>query len=595
LRLFHRQISILVAIATVFCFALTTTAFAEDTTQPEPFTLISPVDNAVNQRNETLLSWNEADDLDSGIDHYELRVDDATVEEIDAVDACFQGVCRMWQESGGNLRNWQIRAVDHNGNSRDSEVRTYSLDRDPPNEFQLTSSGILTDTNAVLTWDEASDPGVGVAGYQIFIDGSRIFESGQCIDGECSVSFLSAPGHHTWFIKAFDWNGNFRDSDSSDFTATVGTSLQTENTSVSVQHKSTRTDLGFTVSPVGPGQVSFECSLDGGPWTGCGGTISSGVLQSQLTGLSDGSHTLAARSIHPEFGADPSPGTLTWTVDTQSPPTASLSPEPSIASTGQQVILDASASSAQLDGTIVSYEFDPQGDGTFTNPSGSPTLNHTYSSKGTYDATVRVTNQNGIEATASVPVTVRLAPPDGPLGISINDGAKFTNDPHVLIYPVWPELAQSLLISNDGGFKPSGSPGVAETVPWTLDSAGSERIPKTVYVRFQGGDSGRETYQDDIILDQTAPVLSRAISDCCAAGASSVSARGHRARITRIRLRAHDRTSGVRFVQTAVKKKRPAKKTRYRSRITVHGAVPKFVRVQDRAGNFSRWKKIRRR
>ena len=62
--------------------------------------------------------------------------------------------------------------------------------RDPPNEFQLTSSGILTDTNAVLTWDEASDPGVGVAGYQIFIDSGHIpVNPANVHRWKCSVSF----------------------------------------------------------------------------------------------------------------------------------------------------------------------------------------------------------------------------------------------------------------------------------------------------------------------------------------------------------------------------------------------------------------------
>ena len=139
------------------------------------------------------------------------------------------------------------------------------------------------------------------------------------------------------------------------------------------------------------------------------GRSPSGVLQSQLTG-SPTVHTLAARSIHPEFGADPSPGTLTWTVDTQSPPTASLSPEPSIASTGQQDP-DASASVRSSTARLLP-RIRPQGDGTFTNPSGSPDPeSHFIRARGTYDATVRVTNQNGIEATASVLVTVRLAHP----------------------------------------------------------------------------------------------------------------------------------------------------------------------------------------
>ena len=107
------------------------------------------------------------------------------------------------------------------------------------------------------------------------------------------------------------------------------------------------------------------------------------------------------------------------------------------------------------------------------------------------------------------------------VGVSINDGAQYTNDPDVTVFAVWPGFASDALVSNDGGFKTAVNFPVAEKIPWKLDSSGPERLPKTIYVRFTAGTQVSETYQDDIILDQTPPkVLSASLSS----GGSAASA-----------------------------------------------------------------------
>jgi dipeptidyl aminopeptidase/acylaminoacyl peptidase len=174
--------------------------------------------------------------------------------------------------------------------------------------------------------------------------------------------------------------------------------------------------------------------------------------------------------------------------------------------------------------------------------------------------------------------------PVGALGVSIDDGAQFTNDPLVSIHAVWPRLADTMLISNDGGFTSPGVFPVAAETAWTLDSSGPERLPKTVYVRFTGGDSGPETYQDDIILDQTRPHVASA----------SARPRSSRARTYRLSISARDATSGLAKMQVTSTKRKPGKLLKFKRRSTFTSRSRRiYVRVTDRAGNFSAWKRVR--
>jgi len=181
-------------------------------------------------------------------------------------------------------------------------------------------------------------------------------------------------------------------------------------------------------------------------------------------------------------------------------------------------------------------------------------------------------------------------PPAGRTGVSVNSGALYTNRPEVTLNIVWPRGTRTVLVSNDGGFGRAREFPVRPAMPWRLDSSGPERLPKTVYVRFG---SSNQTFTDDIILDETAPrvVSARLV----APGAGSASA-ATRQRLYRLRLRAYDRTSGVASVQVAVTKRRPLRMQRFHKVIRVRSAkVPRFVRVRDRAGNLSRWRRIAHR
>ena len=183
---------------------------------------------------------------------------------------------------------------------------------------------------------------------------------------------------------------------------------------------------------------------------------------------------------------------------------------------------------------------------------------------------------------------------DANQGMTINGGALYTNDPDVRLSVIAPSWANSLRVANDGGFGAAKTFAVTKAIRWRLAESGRERLPKTVYLRF-GSDA--QTFTDDIILDQTKPTVSSATVGSGGATSSSAAVTATAAskrRTYRVRVRAKDATSGVAKVQFAVRSKRHPSALRKFKRISRYkGAAPKYVRVRDRAGNYSRWRSIR--
>jgi hypothetical protein len=248
--------------------------------------------------------------------------------------------------------------------------------------------------------------------------------------------------------------------------------------------------------------------------------------------------------------------------------------------TGAPVAVGAQVAGAPLD-PVADYAWDLDGDQIFEHDSGTvPTATATFATPGPKTVYVRVTTRDGQVATFGVGLDVRPAPPAGIPGVSIDAGARFTNDPHVTVAAVWPPFAVGMAISNDGGFAGAVTRPVGASTAWTLDSSGPERLPKTIYVRFNTGAEtdpiwGPETYQDDVILDETAPLLRSA----------QVVGRS-------LKLSATDELSGVAQVQLAARSTaNPAAAVTYASTVRV-AAAPKYARVFDTAGNASAWRRV---
>jgi hypothetical protein len=194
-----------------------------------------------------------------------------------------------------------------------------------------------------------------------------------------------------------------------------------------------------------------------------------------------------------------------------------------------------------------------------------------------------------------------------PVGVTINSAAEFTNKKTVVLSVTGASGSVSAIVSNDGGF------GAAETftlvdgsaeINWTLVSSRDERLPKQVYVKFVSRFGTQSSnYQDDIILDTTAPVLSAATAVATTAPATAVSVASARAKKkngAKITVRAVDANSGIGSVEmrsgaskkaTSVKYANPKAKSQTLTVNTKAKALQ--VRVIDRAGNPSPWKTVR--
>lgn len=191
------------------------------------------------------------------------------------------------------------------------------------------------------------------------------------------------------------------------------------------------------------------------------------------------------------------------------------------------------------------------------------------------------------------PYTVLPTPPEGrEAGVSIDNGADFTNAPEVKLYLGWSAWTyKSVKVSNDGGFAPTKTREfdvTADPLPWRLVVLGSERLPKTVYVRFQSisGDWEPMTYTDDIVLDTVVPQI-QSVTLTQTSASSLASAR------RTLRVKAKDNRSGVTSIQ--ISKGKPRKKVRivkYRRALPAPASGRIFVRVRDGAGNWSKWRGV---
>jgi len=127
-------------------------------------------------------------------------------------------------------------------------------------------------------------------------------------------------------------------------------------------------------------------------------------------------------------------------------PVAILTATPQSGEIPLSVSFDASGSS-DSDGTIVNYEWDYDGNGVFNEVSdgesaveGSPNASHSYAQSGTYDATVRVTDNDGNTATATRSISANqpgnnppvadltASPLSGELPLQINFDASGSTD-----------------------------------------------------------------------------------------------------------------------------------------------------------------------
>jgi hypothetical protein len=465
-------------------------------------------------------------------------------------------------------------------------------DLSPPDPFALVAPADRAGNLSVrpsFSWDATTDTGTGIDHYELWIDGTRDQDvpPAACSGGVCTAVASSplAGGSHAWFIMAVDRAGNTQNSATRSFSVDA-----TAPSAPSITSPAIGSVLG-TATPVlawqaatdsGSGVDHYNLTVDGQTVT----VPSSATSYVPPAPLADGGHSWSVSATDGAANQSQASGG-TFTVDV-APPIAKLVVAPNPALAGTTVTLDGSGSNDPNGGHIVDYRWDLNGDGTYGTDSGaSSSITHLFSRPGTYTVGLQITN--GVGNTATKSATVQIDPPlntSGDAGVQINDGNRYTNSLAVTLSIVAPPFADQIRVSNDGGSNGplTSVPAPMFELPWQLDpSQGKET--RIVYVRFYAGGRFLETQTDDIILDTTAPVIQSAtIVPIAQAGVRNRHA-------YRLQLRAHDNRSGVAQLQVrAGATTSPFQ--RYRRTVLIHvrrpGAVE--VRVQDGAGNHSKWR-----
>jgi hypothetical protein len=491
----------------------------------------------------------------------------------------------------------------------------FAIDTTPPSASALVSPAEGAENVAprpTLTWSPATDTGSGIDHYELWIDGqkNRDVPAGTCAAGLCSTQPVKAlgQGSHTWFVKAVDGGGNATSSVTASFSvdATSPTSFSNVAPADGSRLDAPAPTLQWTASSdAGSGLAGYRALVDGvqaGP--DLPPTTTSYTLPHSL---SDGLHTWQIVAFDHDDNAQAGPK---WglIVDTAAP-SAAIAADDGRPLTSASVTFDASASTDPEGAAIVKYEWDPEGTGNFISTDHSPTFSHAYATPGTYRAAVRVTNEVGLTSTATTTVVVYPTPPSGNVGVLINNGDYATDNRHVQIDLVWPAGTNQVLISNDGGFGASGSTETADLAPeidWTLEQTGQDRLPKTVYVRFLGGPGLLDllSYTDDIVLDEQAPTVqsARLLGQSTKLHGDATAARARQRRYS-IKIKAKDPIVGICEVASSPMRHGGAtvavgnchhRGTLHLGRV-VHFTTtgqPKYVRVRNSAGTWSRWHKL---
>ena len=175
-------------------------------------------------------------------------------------------------------------------------------------------------------------------------------------------------------------------------------------------------------------------------------------------------------------------------------PTAAFSVSPAPAQIDDAVDFDAAASS-DVDGTIQSYAWDFDGDGTPDQTTTSPTVTHTYTAAGTYMAGLTVTDDDGDSDSVTKPVTVEEpanTPPTAAFDVS----------------PALPAVGESATL--DAG-QSADSDGTIQSYDWVLVPPGGEAT--LLSTDFESGSLATAGWSHDAMTADASAGVSDATSN----------------------------------------------------------------------------------
>ncbi|WP_121823627.1 PKD domain-containing protein [Halostella salina] len=246
---------------------------------------------------------------------------------------------------------------------------------------------------------------------------------------------------------------------------------------VPVSGSNSAPDAAFTYSPSDPA-VGDEVTFDAGPSADPDGTIQSYNWDLNADGTADvqgevvsetydsaGEYTVTL-AVEDDAGSHDTVQRTVSVGEGNASPTADFTVSPDAPAVGEQVTLDASAAS-DPDGSIASYEWDVDGDGSVETQ--GQAVGVAYDESGTYTVTLEVRDDDGATDTArrTIGVETSNTPPSAAFEYTPGD----------------PAVGETVTLDASGSSDPDGS---VVSYEWDVDGDGSyERSGRTVDYAFE--------------------------------------------------------------------------------------------------------------
>jgi PKD repeat protein len=316
----------------------------------------------------------------------------------------------QWATPG--TRSVRLRVTDIDGATGVATVNVNVQNRPPVAVLSVPTPAIVGQP-ATISAAGSYDPDGTIVRYQWDLDNSGTFATDTGTVPQVQQTY-AAPGTRTVRVRVTDDYGATT-VDTKTMTITIAPVASfTATPNPTSLHRPVAFDASASYDPDGT-VVRYEWDLDGSGafTTDTGATPTVSKVYDRA-----GTYTVKLR-VTDNAGAR-----TTYSMDVVAAnklPIAAIAATPSPVAAGAPVTLDATGS-RDPDGTIVKYEWDFEGSGAYETTGAVPTVAHTYPYPGRFTVGVRVTDNDGGVATATLPLTVGPRTDGGAPGWGIAPG-----------------------------------------------------------------------------------------------------------------------------------------------------------------------------
>jgi large repetitive protein len=266
---------------------------------------------------------------------YECKLDTAVFS------ACPLGGPKEYTGLTDGSHSFQVRGVNASGPDPTPATYTWTVDTTPPlATIDTHPADPSPGATAQFTYHAPNEPG---SSFKCSLDGA--------LPSACPTSGMTyhglADGEHSFSVEAIDGAGN-QQLEPAEFSWTVdNTVIDKTPPETTIESRppdpSESASASFTYASNEPGS-SFECSLDGAPFTSC---PPSGISYS---GLGNGPHSFRVRATDPSNNTDQTPAGYSFAVVLSPPSSPVQSPQPSPLSIAPTVTTKSAAPNTTLFG-----------------------------------------------------------------------------------------------------------------------------------------------------------------------------------------------------------------------------------------------------